>query len=56
MKILCPVCKSQTVFSSENEWRPFCSERCSLIDMGAWATDEYSIKGSEYASDDDTDF
>jgi endogenous inhibitor of DNA gyrase (YacG/DUF329 family) len=26
-----------------NEWRPFCSERCKLIDLGAWASEEYRI-------------
>ena len=31
------------VESDDSEWRPFCSERCKLIDLGAWFSDERSI-------------
>ncbi len=44
MKITCPVCKNITTWE-ENPFRPFCSERCKLIDLGAWASDEYRIPG-----------
>jgi len=27
----------------ENVWRPFCSERCKLIDLGAWASERYRV-------------
>jgi hypothetical protein len=30
-------------WSDENRYRPFCSERCKLIDLGAWASDRYAI-------------
>jgi endogenous inhibitor of DNA gyrase (YacG/DUF329 family) len=33
-------------WSDENRYRPFCSERCKLIDLGAWASDRYAIPGS----------
>ncbi len=46
MKIRCPTCKSITTWE-ENPWRPFCSERCRLIDLGAWASGEYRIPGEE---------
>jgi endogenous inhibitor of DNA gyrase (YacG/DUF329 family) len=39
----CPVCGDKSVFSPANRWRPFCSERCKLIDLGQWATDSYAI-------------
>jgi hypothetical protein len=32
-------------WSTDNPFRPFCSERCRLIDLGAWASDEYQISG-----------
>jgi len=32
-------------WSEENRHRPFCSERCKLIDLGAWASDRYAIPG-----------
>jgi endogenous inhibitor of DNA gyrase (YacG/DUF329 family) len=41
----CPICKRKTEFSPLNRWRPFCSERCKLIDMGAWASGSYAIEG-----------
>lgn len=44
MKIICPACKNITTWE-ENPFRPFCSERCKLIDLGAWASDEYRIPG-----------
>jgi endogenous inhibitor of DNA gyrase (YacG/DUF329 family) len=45
--IFCPICKQQTVWSSSNLFRPFCSERCKQIDLGAWASQSYTIAGSE---------
>lgn len=46
MQIRCPICKKMTTWE-ENPWRPFCSERCKLIDLGKWATEEYRIRGKE---------
>ena len=43
MKINCPICKKLTLYSPANKFRPFCSKRCSLIDMGSWADDSYTI-------------
>jgi endogenous inhibitor of DNA gyrase (YacG/DUF329 family) len=42
VKIICPICKNATTWE-ENSWRPFCSERCKLIDLGKWVTEEYKI-------------
>ncbi|MCX7793241.1 MAG: DNA gyrase inhibitor YacG [Thermodesulfovibrionales bacterium] len=42
MNIICPVCRIVTTWN-ENPWRPFCSERCKLIDLGRWASEEYRI-------------
>ena len=33
----------QPSFWTDNEYRPFCSDRCKLIDLGAWANDEYTL-------------
>ncbi len=38
----CPRCGEPSVWEG-NEFRPFCSERCKLIDLGAWANDEYRL-------------
>jgi len=43
-KVPCPVCKKETAWK-DNPFRPFCSERCHLIDLGNWASEEYRIAG-----------
>ncbi|MFZ6017145.1 MAG: DNA gyrase inhibitor YacG [Nitrospirota bacterium] len=50
MKITCPTCKNTTTWE-ENPWRPFCSERCKLIDLGKWASEEYRIAGGKAEED-----
>lgn len=54
MKIICPICKRETTWE-ENPWRPFCSERCKLIDLGKWASEEYRIKGGDSRENDRED-
>ena len=44
-KINCPLCGEQTTWQ-DNPHRPFCSERCQLIDLGQWADESYRIQGS----------
>lgn len=46
-EILCPTCKKKTEFSSDNPYRPFCSDRCRLIDLGAWASESYKVPSAE---------
>ncbi len=46
MKITCPVCKKKTRWEG-NQFKPFCSERCKLIDLGKWASEEYRIAGEK---------
>lgn len=41
----CPNCKKPVEWSDKNDHRPFCSERCKLIDFGGWATEQNSIPG-----------
>ena len=47
----CPICGHKTEFSPANRWRPFCSERCKLIDLGAWASESYRIEGDVETDD-----
>jgi uncharacterized protein len=50
----CPRCGSPASFTPENKWRPFCSERCKLIDLGQWASEGYRIpEPSEPSSEDE---
>ncbi len=41
----CPTCKKEVPWVADSLWKPFCSERCKLIDLGAWADESYSIAG-----------
>ncbi|MFY9317399.1 MAG: DNA gyrase inhibitor YacG [Burkholderiales bacterium] len=41
--VTCPRCGTQAPYSPENRWRPFCSERCRVIDLGAWASEAYRV-------------
>ena len=52
VRIRCPVCRRMTTWE-ENPWRPFCSERCKLIDLGAWASEEYKIPGKKEEDEDE---
>lgn len=46
-KVKCPTCRDEVVWDTANRYRPFCSERCKLMDMGAWAAESYRVAGSE---------
>lgn len=45
----CPQCQTLTTWQN-NPFRPFCSERCRLIDLGAWANEDYKIATAERPS------
>ena len=45
--VACPRCGAKAEFSPANKWRPFCSERCRMIDLGAWATESYRVPAEE---------
>ena len=48
----CPSCLKQVIWDSANPYRPFCSERCKLLDLGDWATGRHAIAGEPVAIDD----
>jgi len=48
----CPQCKKPIEWKG-NTYRPFCSERCKLIDLGKWISGEYKIATGEPADLDD---
>lgn len=41
--VACPHCGKGVEWTAANRYRPFCSERCKLIDFGAWATEKYRV-------------
>jgi uncharacterized protein len=46
-KVACPTCGKEVAWRPENAWRPFCSERCKLIDLGQWADEKFKIPTEE---------
>jgi endogenous inhibitor of DNA gyrase (YacG/DUF329 family) len=45
--VSCPRCGAQVAWSTENSYRPFCSERCKLIDLGDWAMEKFRVPAEE---------
>ncbi len=43
--LLCPTCRREIQWSDQFPFRPFCSERCRLIDLGAWLSEGHAIPG-----------
>ena len=46
LRVKCPNCRRETEWEN-NPHRPFCSDRCQLIDLGAWTEGRYRIPGGE---------
>ena len=46
--VSCPRCAAKSIWSSDNPWRPFCSEHCKMMDLGAWASESYRMPVLEY--------
>jgi endogenous inhibitor of DNA gyrase (YacG/DUF329 family) len=44
-KVSCPTCGKKGTFTPSNEFRPFCSDRCRLIDLGDWASEKHRVPG-----------
>jgi endogenous inhibitor of DNA gyrase (YacG/DUF329 family) len=45
--VKCPTCGRLIEWSAQSPFRPFCSDRCRLIDLGAWLTEKHAIPGEE---------
>jgi hypothetical protein len=48
----CPHCGKAVVWKESEKFRPFCSERCKLIDLGAWADESHRIPGDTLPVDE----
>ncbi len=42
-RVRCPACGGASVYSAANAFRPFCSERCKALDLGAWASESFRV-------------
>jgi uncharacterized protein len=41
--VRCPACSGDSVYAPTNPYRPFCSERCKNMDLGAWASESFRV-------------
>lgn len=49
--VRCPACGGDSIYAASNPYRPFCSERCKGIDLGAWASEGFRV-GDDAPPDD----
>ena len=42
--VRCPACGGPSLYAPENRYRPFCSERCKVHDLGAWASENFRVE------------
>ncbi len=47
LSVACPTCEKEVLMTPASKYRPFCSERCKLIDLGEWASENRRIPGQE---------
>jgi uncharacterized protein len=52
LKVNCPTCEKKFEYNL-SEFRPFCCERCKLIDLGQWLDGSYTVESKENLSDED---
>ncbi len=49
--VRCPTCDAASAWSVDNPYRPFCSERCKMADLGSWLSGDYRLPLDEPAQD-----
>jgi uncharacterized protein len=52
-RLRCPTCQRPIEWSDQFPYRPFCSKRCRLIDLGAWLSEKHAISGDVAEGPDD---
>lgn len=46
-RVKCPQCQKEVMWSPDYPYRPFCSQRCKTLDLGAWASEDYKLQAQE---------
>lgn len=54
--VKCPTCQKQVEWSEKSIFRPFCSDRCRLIDLGEWASEKHTIPAESVPSTEELPF
>jgi uncharacterized protein len=50
--VSCPVCGQDSIYAPSNPYRPFCREKCKLMDLGAWANEDFRFSQGPTEGDD----
>ncbi len=50
--VKCPICDKSVAWNADYPFRPFCSERCKNVDLGAWASERYAISDARHTGED----
>jgi uncharacterized protein len=53
--VACPGCGAPVEWTPASRWRPFCSERCKVVDVGAWASEAYRVRITDTPAPEDFD-
>jgi endogenous inhibitor of DNA gyrase (YacG/DUF329 family) len=53
--VKCPTCQRPVTWTTDNAFKPFCSERCKLIDLGEWVMEEKRIAGESVLVESDNE-
>lgn len=56
IKLTCPTCKKTVLWNDQFPFRPFCSDRCRLIDLGEWASESHRIAGDNLDINSEDEF
>lgn len=56
IKLNCPTCKKTVLWNNQFPHRPFCSDRCRLIDLGEWASENHRIAGDNLDINSEDEF
>ncbi|OAT34828.1 DNA gyrase inhibitor YacG [Proteus myxofaciens] len=51
--VKCPICQTEVIWNKNSPYRPFCSKRCQLIDLGEWADEGKRIPSQGDSNDSD---
>lgn len=57
IEVACPTCGKAVEWSEKSKYRPFCSKRCQIVDLGDWATEKNAIATdtADFAGDSELD-
>lgn len=55
LTVKCPTCQRSLAWTAEQLFKPFCSERCRMIDLGEWLMEEKRIAGESLLLDSDNE-